>query len=164
MTNYPHQKIRARLIKWETLSKKKRSLIRHDVAKYIFYHMKYDHHKNDYIMPYHLNTFRPNIPVLMRHHDQEHWDDPSYRPMGHFPKTVYILGARDGWFCRYCKVSLYPDALHIKEGSQLATKDHIIPRSEGGSSDLDNLCLSCGPCNHKKQSKSVEEFLNQNDT
>ena len=31
-----------------------------------------------------------------------------------------------------------------------ATRDHIFPRSLGGSDDLDNLRLLCRPCNSKK--------------
>ncbi len=30
------------------------------------------------------------------------------------------------------------------------TIEHIVPRSHGGADDLDNLALSCGPCNHAK--------------
>jgi len=31
--------------------------------------------------------------------------------------------------------------------------DHITPKSEGGSNDLDNRALLCGPCNNKKSNK-----------
>ncbi len=34
----------------------------------------------------------------------------------------------------------------------LMTKDHIIPRSKGGSDNLDNYQTMCSPCNSKKGS------------
>ncbi len=32
--------------------------------------------------------------------------------------------------------------------------DHIIPRSKGGNTSLDNLCLSCPTCNRHKSTKT----------
>jgi len=40
--------------------------------------------------------------------------------------------------CQYCGAS---DANEV---------DHIVPQSKGGSHDLENLTLSCGPCNNRK--------------
>jgi 5-methylcytosine-specific restriction endonuclease McrA len=30
------------------------------------------------------------------------------------------------------------------------TIEHIVPRFHGGTDELENLALSCGPCNHTK--------------
>ena len=30
------------------------------------------------------------------------------------------------------------------------TLDHLIPRSKGGSDSLENLWLTCSPCNHSR--------------
>ena len=37
--------------------------------------------------------------------------------------------------------------------------EHKIPVSRGGSSDISNIVLSCSRCNHKKGTKTHEEFL-----
>ena len=37
----------------------------------------------------------------------------------------------------------------VDDGIEL-TKDHIMPKSKGGSDELDNLQTLCGPCNFKK--------------
>ena len=53
---------------------------------------------------------------------------------------------RAGGRCEYCR---YPqiisgDVLHL---------EHIIPKDSGGSTDLDNLALSCSHCNRRKWTK-----------
>lgn len=37
--------------------------------------------------------------------------------------------------------------------------DHIIPLSKGGPHELDNLAISCPPCNLRKNAKMPEQFL-----
>jgi hypothetical protein len=43
--------------------------------------------------------------------------------------------------------------VHVPE--QEATLEHILPRSEGGSSHQDNLAISHGQCNHQRHAKGV---------
>ena len=59
--------------------------------------------------------------------------------------------ARDGHMCQLCGTTEEP--FHI---------DHIIPRSKGGTSDLDNLQVLCKRCNLAKGSRSV--FLSESTT
>ena len=37
--------------------------------------------------------------------------------------------------------------------------EHIVPRSRGGSDRVSNLTLACRPCNQRKGSRSIEDFL-----
>jgi 5-methylcytosine-specific restriction endonuclease McrA len=53
-------------------------------------------------------------------------------------KFVFI---RDTGCCQYCGEYTEYEA---------STLDHVIPRSQGGSSEWDNIVLSCYPCNQKK--------------
>jgi len=39
------------------------------------------------------------------------------------------------------------------------TIDHIVPLSCGGSNNLDNLCIACGPCNSSKGNKPLLLWL-----
>lgn len=54
---------------------------------------------------------------------------------------------RDGEVCRYCKKTTRP-----------FTIDHILPRSKGGSDELDNLTISCVSCNLSKGDKLLSEW------
>jgi 5-methylcytosine-specific restriction endonuclease McrA len=48
---------------------------------------------------------------------------------------------RDGDTCFWCEVGLT---------SATRTLDHLVPLSKGGSNRLDNLVLSCEPCNAER--------------
>jgi hypothetical protein len=54
--------------------------------------------------------------------------------------------ARDNYECVYC-------------GAEATQVDHIIPRVDGGSHDLDNLVAACAKCNGLKGSRSQASFL-----
>lgn len=53
------------------------------------------------------------------------------------------VAARAGHRCEYC---------HLPTRGQVATFpiDHIVPRRDGGTTDLDNLALTCPHCNAHK--------------
>lgn len=56
---------------------------------------------------------------------------------------------RDG-SCAYCQSSLT---------KYTVTLDHVIPKSAGGSDDLDNLVACCKSCNTLKGAMPLDEFL-----
>ena len=49
--------------------------------------------------------------------------------------------------CEYCRAS-------EAQTGQECVVDHVIPTSQGGTNELDNLCLSCGWCNSFKQTQT----------
>lgn len=67
---------------------------------------------------------------------------------------VVRLAERDGWNCAYCDTPL-------GWGHPLVTPpqvDHVIPKCQGGSNGIDNLVLSCGPCNRDKSGRTPEQW------
>jgi 5-methylcytosine-specific restriction endonuclease McrA len=52
-----------------------------------------------------------------------------------------MVANRDRYKCVYCHVSLNNRKCHV---------DHVIPLSQGGSNDADNLALTCVDCNQAK--------------
>jgi 5-methylcytosine-specific restriction endonuclease McrA len=52
--------------------------------------------------------------------------------------------------CYYCCVPLSLDT---------STIDHIVPKSKGGSNDINNYCLCCYQCNQKKRTMSAKDYL-----
>lgn len=61
---------------------------------------------------------------------------------------------RDGRTCRYCGGMPIPYEQHvgwnrIRTRSGLVA-DHVIPRSLGGTDDIENLVTACEPCNLRK--------------
>ncbi len=55
---------------------------------------------------------------------------------------------RDNYQCQYCGAKGV--AVHA---------DHKLPKSRGGSNDIDNLVTACGRCNASKGNLTVEEWL-----
>lgn len=86
---------------------------------------------------------------------------------------------RDGYHCRYCGIpvipkevrvrahSLYPEAIswgttnrsqHAAFQCMWMQFDHVIPHAYGGSNSLDNVVVSCAPCNNGRGSYLLEEI------
>jgi hypothetical protein len=77
---------------------------------------------------------------------------------------LHRIAERDGgWQCWHCGVELV-DYCHAEmntdssrcvyltagSGRQFAAEDHLVPKQFRGSDVLDNLVLSCSPCNSRK--------------
>ena len=60
----------------------------------------------------------------------------------------YLLG-KHGHQCVYCKG---------QSGDRSLVKEHVIPKSRGGSDALYNLVISCKTCNDAKGAKTAAEF------
>lgn len=58
-------------------------------------------------------------------------------------KIIY-LSKLFGKKCFYCEIPLEIET---------ATLDHVLPKSKGGSSKLENLVIACFECNNKKNAK-----------
>ena len=68
--------------------------------------------------------------------------EPMFRGADHMPDLL----ARDGGACVYCGERDLP--FHV---------DHMIPISQGGTDDLENLALACRICNCKKSGRTPQE-------
>lgn len=68
--------------------------------------------------------------------------------MASTPKTLaQQVRDRAGHRCEYCRTSEWPSG-------QRHEIDHISPRSLGGATHLDNLCLACATCNGFKRDQT----------
>jgi hypothetical protein len=63
--------------------------------------------------------------------------------------AIAHLTKDDDWNCAYCDCELSYGDIHI---------DHIVPLSKGGTNDIENLALSCKPCNLRKGARTPEEW------
>ena len=62
--------------------------------------------------------------------------------------TNRALFSRDGHVCMYCGNEFH---------SKLLTRDHIIPKSQGGPDIWDNVITACKACNNKKDCYTPEQ-------
>lgn len=58
------------------------------------------------------------------------------------------LFLRDNGVCQYCEKRLC---------KEVATIDHVVPRSKGGLTTWENCVICCADCNSKKGNKSLSE-------
>lgn len=56
--------------------------------------------------------------------------------------------ARDNFQCQYCGKEL---------STKEATLDHVIPRSQGGKTEWENIVCACAHCNRKKGGRTPPE-------
>lgn len=70
--------------------------------------------------------------------------------------TITRLLARDGDRCAICDLPL---DRRLKDGNDpmYITLDHIVPRSRGGHSDLENLRLAHQLCNNERGNDPLED-------
>lgn len=66
--------------------------------------------------------------------------------------------ARHGGRCAYCGVATRRLAKGLSRAPDLATLDHVVPRSRGGPLSRDNLVLACQGCNNRRGVMDAEAF------
>ena len=65
------------------------------------------------------------------------------------------------WSQRRSIVLKMHDELCVYCGDEAETVDHVIPRSKGGTDNIDNLVAACGRCNYAKSDKIyLVRFIN----
>lgn len=88
------------------------------------------------------------------------------------------LHLRDGYHCRFCGIPVirkeirqrfhtrYPALSiwgrrnvdqHAAFQAMWAQYDHVVPHSAGGGNELDNLVVTCAPCNYGRMDFTLEE-------
>lgn len=86
---------------------------------------------------------------------------------------------RDGYHCRFCGIPVirtevrnrirtaYPEALswggtnqtqHAAFQAMWVQYDHLVPHARGGSNDLENLVITCAPCNFARMNYCLAEI------
>lgn len=120
--------------------------------------------------PYVQHRFIPGISAVLK----------SERAEARMPSAAEMraLHLRDGYHCRFCGIpvirkeiriylrKLYPEALpwerenigqHAAFQAMWAQYDHLLPHSTGGTNDLDNLVVTCAPCNYGRMNYTLDE-------
>ena len=104
---------------------------------------------------------------------------PSQQASKYIPMALRRrLLQRDGYHCRFCGIPViraevraqirkaYPDALpwgdsnrtqHAAFQTMWVQYDHLLPRAKGGRNELDNLLITCAPCNYGRMKYILEE-------
>jgi 5-methylcytosine-specific restriction endonuclease McrA len=104
--------------------------------------------------------------------------DQRAKPRDATDETKRLIHQRDGYYCRFCKMPVirekvrsairreYPVAVswgntnttqHAAFQCTWAQYDHILPHARGGSSDLENVYLTCAACNYGRGNYLLEE-------
>jgi 5-methylcytosine-specific restriction endonuclease McrA len=62
-----------------------------------------------------------------------------------------VVLAKTQGCCFYCG-----DKIAFRD--MTASVDHIVPKDDGGTDDIENLIAACKPCNGAKGNRSLEQF------
>ncbi|EIM29333.1 HNH endonuclease [Microvirga lotononidis] len=66
--------------------------------------------------------------------------------------------ARDQGRCVYCGIPARRPGRGVKRAPDLATLDHVTPKSAGGPLDRDNIVLACAACNNERGTMDAQAF------
>lgn len=103
------------------------------------------------------------------------------RPKPRMPDAVTraTILARDGFHCRFCGIPVVPAEVRqllsraypgaARWGPRNADQhtalqcmwlqfDHLVPNERGGTSDLENVLVTCAPCNFGRMQFTIEEM------
>lgn len=58
-----------------------------------------------------------------------------------------MLCERQNWRCCYCGIRVQDD---IKQATDSATLEHVVPRCHGGPDDESNIVIACFECNNSR--------------
>lgn len=72
----------------------------------------------------------------------------TYRRNVGFGFNNRMLFRRDNFRCMYCGIQYCQSVL---------TRDHVVPRAQGGKDIWENVVAACGRCNHYKADRTPEE-------
>jgi len=74
--------------------------------------------------------------------------------------TQYQQGTLLGYEVReYLLEKWQRKCAYCQKENLLLQIEHVVPKAKGGTNRVSNLCLACEPCNKKKGTKTIEEFL-----
>lgn len=121
-------------------------------------------------------------PYLQSRHVPEAWPhipkEQRAKPRNATLDQKRALHSRDGYHCRFCGIPVipkeirlriqkhYPDVLrwgrkneeqHFALQAMCAQYDHVVPWSRGGKTELENMVVTCWPCNGGRWDYTLEE-------
>ncbi len=72
----------------------------------------------------------------------------NHHGLQHAPLDNRLLFRRDNYHCLYCGEQF---------SHSMLSRDHVIPKSQGGKDSWTNLVTACKRCNHRKGARTPEE-------
>jgi len=80
---------------------------------------------------------------------------PKVRQMA----AIIARDERDGvWRCWYCRIEVEQLDLPLTWTKPYPERDHVVPRSRGGSGRMENSAVSCQGCNVRKGGRLLSEL------
>lgn len=73
---------------------------------------------------------------------------PTKRRQKHMRYSFDNVYARDNGQCQYC-------GRHVSRNE--ATREHVVPRAQGGVTSFENVVTACIPCNEQKADRTPEQ-------
>jgi 5-methylcytosine-specific restriction endonuclease McrA len=81
--------------------------------------------------------------------DRDRWEQME-RNTDYLRRQEDEKGSLDCEYCGKENLKMYHWSEDKRYTGDMATVDHVVPRSRGGDDDEDNLAVSCQPCNARK--------------
>lgn len=71
-------------------------------------------------------------------------------------RRLISLAEAQNWRCAYCAIVMQADD---KEAPDAITRDHFVPKCEGGPNHVDNVVVACRDCNNGRGNMAAIKFF-----
>lgn len=123
-------------------------------------HLRWKANNREHLRQYQRERYRANPAIFIQRsltYKRTHPDVVKMIDRRRRVRRAFALGWHTAADWEQVK-ALYGNRCWLCSSAGKLTEDHIVPLSNGGTNDIDNIAPLCGSCNSSKGNKTIAPF------